>query len=134
MPRGGPLVTAGGLVFVATASDRTVRAYDRDSGKVVWTKDLPTGSEGVPATYEVGGRQFIVFPVAAGAGLFPGALRWTRACGRAALARAAAGGGPEAQGAALDGGRPSRRRAAGAGRVHRLRAAAVSVAVKCRIY
>ncbi|HWV95335.1 MAG TPA: PQQ-binding-like beta-propeller repeat protein, partial [Vicinamibacterales bacterium] len=38
MPRGGPLVTAGGLVFVATASDRTVRAYDRDSGKVVWTK------------------------------------------------------------------------------------------------
>ena len=90
MPRGGPLVTAGGLVFVATASDRTVRAYDRDKGKVVWTKDLPTGSEGVPATYEVGGRQFIVFPVAAGAGLFParfggpaaaasgGARRWWR--------------------------------------------------------
>jgi quinoprotein glucose dehydrogenase len=71
MPRGGPLATAGGLLFVATASDRTVRAYDRDSGKVVWSKDLPTGSEGVPATYEVGGRQFIVFPVAAGAGLFP---------------------------------------------------------------
>jgi hypothetical protein len=67
MPRGGPLVTAGGLVFVATASDRTVRAYDRETGKVVWTRDLPTGSEGVPATYEVGGRQFIVFPVAAGA-------------------------------------------------------------------
>ena len=32
-PRGGPLVTAGGLVFVATASDRTVRAYDRDNGQ-----------------------------------------------------------------------------------------------------
>jgi quinoprotein glucose dehydrogenase len=94
MPRGGPLVTAGGLVFVATASDRTVRAYDRDSGKVVWTKDLPTGSEGVPATYEVGGRQFIVFPVAAGAGLFP-----ARFGGPAAPASgaAAAGGGPEAQ-------------------------------------
>ena len=95
MPRGGPLVTAGGLVFVATASDRTVRAYDRDSGKVVWTKDLPTGSEGVPATYEVGGRQFIVFPVAAGAGLFP-----ARFGGPAAPASGAAadGGGPEAQG------------------------------------
>jgi quinoprotein glucose dehydrogenase len=95
MPRGGPLVTAGGLVFVATASDRTVRAYDRDSGKVVWTKDLPTGSEGVPATYEVGGRQFIVFPVAAGAGLFP-----ARFGGPAATASGAAadGGGPEAQG------------------------------------
>jgi quinoprotein glucose dehydrogenase len=70
MPRGGPLVTAGGLVFVATASDRTVRAYDRDTGKVVWRADLPTGSEGVPATYEVNGRQFIVFPVAAGTGSF----------------------------------------------------------------
>ncbi len=70
MPRGGPLVTAGGLVFVATASDRTLRAYDRDNGKVVWTKDLPTGSEGVPASYEVNGRQFLVFPVAAGTGSF----------------------------------------------------------------
>ncbi len=70
MPRGGPLVTAGGLVFVATASDRTVRAYDRDTGKVVWSTSLPTGSEGVPATYEVNGRQFVVFPVAAGSGGF----------------------------------------------------------------
>jgi quinoprotein glucose dehydrogenase len=71
MPRGGPLVTAGGLVFVATASDRTFRAYDRDNGKVVWSTSLPTGSEGVPATYAVDGRQFIVLPVASGAGLFP---------------------------------------------------------------
>ncbi len=70
MPRGGPLVTAGGVVFVATASDRTVRAYDRDNGKVVWSANLPTGSEGVPATYEVNGRQFVVFPVAAGTGGF----------------------------------------------------------------
>jgi quinoprotein glucose dehydrogenase len=92
MPRGGPLVTAGGLVFVATASDRTVRAYDRDNGKVVWTKDLPTGSEGVPATYDVGGRQFIVFPVAAGAGLFPPRF------GGPAPQRGAPAGGPEAQG------------------------------------
>jgi glucose dehydrogenase len=91
MPRGGPLVTAGGLVFVATASDRTVRAYDRDNGKVVWTKDLPTGSEGVPATYEVGGRQFIVFPVAAGAGLFPPRF------GGPAPQRGSPGGGPEAE-------------------------------------
>jgi quinoprotein glucose dehydrogenase len=95
MPRGGPLVTAGGLLFVATASDRTVRAYDRETGKIVWSKDLPTGSEGVPATYEVGGRQFIVFPVAAGAGLFPprfGGPAPQRGAG-------AAPAGPEAQGA-----------------------------------
>ena len=96
MPRGGPLVTAGGLVFVATASDRTVRAYDRDSGKVVWSKDLPTGSEGVPATYEVGGRQFIVFPVAAGTGSFSARFGGPAPAPRGAGA-GAAGGGPEAQ-------------------------------------
>jgi len=100
MPRGGPLATAGGLLFVATASDRTVRAYDRDSGKVLWSKDLPTGSEGVPATYEVDSRQFIVFPVAAGAGLFP-----ARFGGPAPARGASAGGGPEAQGDAGRGGR-----------------------------
>jgi quinoprotein glucose dehydrogenase len=100
MPRGGPLATAGGLLFVATASDRTVRAYDRDSGKVLWSKDLPTGSEGVPATYEVGGRQFIVFPVAAGAGLFPARFGGPAPQrGGGAGGAAAAPDGPEAQGA-----------------------------------
>jgi quinoprotein glucose dehydrogenase len=69
-PRGAPLVTAGGLVFVATAQDRTLRAYDRDSGNVLWTYALPGGSEGIPATYEIGGRQYLAVPVAAGAGLF----------------------------------------------------------------
>ncbi len=71
MPRGGPLVTAGGLVFVATASDRMFRAYDRDTGEVVWSYELPSGSEGIPATYEINGKQYIALPVAAGAGLFP---------------------------------------------------------------
>jgi len=71
MPRGGPLVTAGGLVFVATASDRMFRAYDRDNGDVVWSYELPSGSEGIPASYEIDGRQYIALPVAAGNGLFP---------------------------------------------------------------
>nr|MBO2513279.1 pyrroloquinoline quinone-dependent dehydrogenase [Gammaproteobacteria bacterium] len=69
-PRGGPLVTAGGLVFVATASDRMFRAYDRDTGEVVWSYELPSGSEGIPATYEIDGKQYIALPVAA-SGLFP---------------------------------------------------------------
>jgi quinoprotein glucose dehydrogenase len=69
-PRGAPLVTAGGLVFVATAQDARLRAYDRDNGKVLWSKELPGGSEGIPATYEIGGRQYLALPVAAGAGLF----------------------------------------------------------------
>ena len=67
-PRGGVLVTAGGLVFVATASDHKIRAYDEDTGKVAWEKATPTGSEGVPAAYEVNGRQYIVFCIAGGNG------------------------------------------------------------------
>ena len=98
MPRGGPLVTAGGLVFVATASDRTLRAYDRDTGKVVWTTELPTGSEGVPASYAVNGRQYLAFPVSAGTGSFSARF------GGAGPARGA-GGGPEASGQAAGRGR-----------------------------
>ena len=69
-PRGGPLVTAGGLVFFATGSDRRFRAYDRDNGREVWSMELLAASEGMPATFEINGRQFIVVPVAAGTGLF----------------------------------------------------------------
>jgi quinoprotein glucose dehydrogenase len=67
-------VTAGGLVFVATAQDRQLRAYDRATGKVVWSKELPGGSEGIPATYEIDGRQYLALAVAAGNGLFPPTL------------------------------------------------------------
>jgi glucose dehydrogenase len=70
MPRGAPLVTAGGLLFVATAQDRMLRAYDRDTGDVLWSYELPNGSEGIPATYEVDGRQYLVVGAAAGKGLF----------------------------------------------------------------
>jgi hypothetical protein len=45
-PRAAPLVTAGGLVFFATGSDRRFRAYDRDNGKEVWSMELPAASEG----------------------------------------------------------------------------------------
>jgi len=69
-PRSGPLVTAGGLVFFATGSDRRFRAYDRDNGRELWSVELLAASEGMPATYAINGRQFIVVPVAAGTGLF----------------------------------------------------------------
>jgi quinoprotein glucose dehydrogenase len=68
LPRGGPVVTAGGLIFAATASDHKVRAFDQETGKVLWTYDMPTGSDGVPAVYEVGGREFVAFCVAGGDG------------------------------------------------------------------
>ena len=67
-PRGGPVVTAGGLIFAATASDRKVRAYDQDTGNVLWEKYLPTGSDGIPAVYEVGGREYLALCVAGGDG------------------------------------------------------------------
>jgi glucose dehydrogenase len=69
-PRGGVAVTAGGLLFVGTSSDRKLRAYDQDTGKVLWSKDVASAVEGVPAVYEVGGRQYVVVCVAGGAGLF----------------------------------------------------------------
>jgi glucose dehydrogenase len=74
-PRGGPVVTAGGLIFAATASDHKVRAYDEDTGKVLWEYETPAGSDGVPAVYEVGGRQYIAFCVAGGDGLNLGGRR-----------------------------------------------------------
>ncbi|HEY1756458.1 MAG TPA: PQQ-binding-like beta-propeller repeat protein [Bryobacteraceae bacterium] len=67
--RGGVLVTAGGLVFVATSTDRKLRAYDEDTGKVVWETTLPAAAEGVPSSYEVGGREYIALCVAGGNGL-----------------------------------------------------------------
>jgi quinoprotein glucose dehydrogenase len=54
-PRGGVVVTAGGLIFSGTISDATMRAYDKDTGKVLWEKVMPAGPEGIPAVFEVNG-------------------------------------------------------------------------------
>ena len=70
-PRGGVVATASGVLFVATASDRRIRARDADTGKILWEKEMPAGSEGVPAIYEVGGREYIAFCVAAAEGMKP---------------------------------------------------------------
>jgi quinoprotein glucose dehydrogenase len=56
---GGPVVTAGGLVFIAATMDRYMRAFDVDSGKMLWRHELPAGSQATPMTYEAGGRQFL---------------------------------------------------------------------------
>jgi quinoprotein glucose dehydrogenase len=70
-PRNAPLVTAGGLIFLATGPERKVHAYDRATGKELWQHSLPNGAEGMPATYQVNGRQFVVLPVAQANGTFP---------------------------------------------------------------
>ncbi|WP_213803515.1 PQQ-binding-like beta-propeller repeat protein [Granulicella sp. dw_53] len=58
-PRGGPVVTAGGLIFAGTKSDNKLHIYDKDSGKQIWEIELPAGPEGIPAVYEVGGREYV---------------------------------------------------------------------------
>ena len=68
-PRGGVVATAGGLLFVGTSSDRKFRAYDSDTGTVLWSRDLPAAQEGVPAVYSVGGREYVAIAVG-GNGLF----------------------------------------------------------------
>jgi quinoprotein glucose dehydrogenase len=62
-PRGGVVVTAGGLILAGTSSDRKIRAYDQETGKVLWAYDLPAASEGIPAVYQVDGREYIAVPV-----------------------------------------------------------------------
>jgi quinoprotein glucose dehydrogenase len=70
-PRGGVVVTAGGLIFAATSSDRKLRAYDQDNGRILWEQEVPSAPEGIPAVYEINGRQYIAFCVAGGYGLQP---------------------------------------------------------------
>jgi quinoprotein glucose dehydrogenase len=67
---GGPIVTAGGLVFIgATTYDEKFRAFDKKTGKLLWETRLPAGNFSTPAMYELDGRQFIVVPAGGGRGL-----------------------------------------------------------------
>ncbi len=56
---GGPLVTAGGLVFIAATYDEKLRAFDKKTGKIVWESKLPAGGFATPITYSVAGRQYV---------------------------------------------------------------------------
>jgi quinoprotein glucose dehydrogenase len=64
-PKSGFVVTAGGLVLFA-GNDSKIYALNKDTGKVIFTKELPNGSLGVPAVYQVNGREFILFAVSGG--------------------------------------------------------------------
>jgi quinoprotein glucose dehydrogenase len=67
---GGPVVTAGGLVFIAaTNHDRKIRAFDKATGALLWEFVLPSSGNATPAVYESGGREFVV--IAAGGGKSP---------------------------------------------------------------
>jgi quinoprotein glucose dehydrogenase len=63
---GGPLVTAGGVLFIGATKDEKFRAFDVKDGKQLWEFQLPAGGYATPATYTAGGKQFVV--IACGGG------------------------------------------------------------------
>lgn len=63
---GGPLVTAGNLLFIGASKDGMFRAFDRRNGKELWRTKLPAGGYASPAAYEVDGRQYVI--IACGGG------------------------------------------------------------------
>ena len=60
---GGPIVTAGGLVFIAATQDQKFRAFDSQNGELTWETELPGGGYATPATYMYKGRQYVVISV-----------------------------------------------------------------------
>ncbi|MGK0189608.1 MAG: quinoprotein glucose dehydrogenase, partial [Verrucomicrobiales bacterium] len=63
---GGPVVTAGGVIFIAASKDGYIRAHDRKTGTELWKHKLPAGGYATPATYSIDGTQYIV--IACGGG------------------------------------------------------------------
>lgn len=63
---GGPLVTAGGLIFIGATADETFRVFDKETGKELWKAKLPFSGNASPSTYMVNGRQYVV--ISAGGG------------------------------------------------------------------
>lgn len=63
---GGPVVTAGGLIFIAGTQDEKIRAFDKRTGQVLWEHELPAAGFASPAVYTINGKQFVV--IAAGGG------------------------------------------------------------------
>ena len=63
---GGPVVTKGGLIFIAATKDEKFRVIDKDSGETLWETKLPYGGYATPAVYASEGKQYVV--IACGGG------------------------------------------------------------------
>lgn len=61
---GGPITTGGGVVFIGAAMDNILRAFDVETGLVLWTAEMPASAQATPMTYMIGGKQYVV--IAAG--------------------------------------------------------------------
>ena len=57
---GGPMASAGGLVFTSAAMDDFLRAFDSETGKELWSFELPAGGQATPMTYFINGKQYLV--------------------------------------------------------------------------
>jgi quinoprotein glucose dehydrogenase len=67
---GGPIVTAGGVLFIgATSYDKKFRAFDKDTGALLWETTLPAAGNATPSTYSINGKQYVA--IAAGGGKSP---------------------------------------------------------------
>ncbi len=71
---GGPIVTKGGLVFIAATNDKRFRAFDKATGDLVWEYRLPASAHATPMTYMVDGTQFIALAVGGGNKYNPGSF------------------------------------------------------------
>lgn len=58
---GGALITKGGLIFIAAATDNLIRAIDIKTGEVLWQDKLPAGGQATPMAFEANGREYIGF-------------------------------------------------------------------------
>ena len=65
---GGPVVTAGGVLFIAATKDEKIRALDKETGKILWEAKLPASGHATPAVYEMNGKQFLVIACGGGKG------------------------------------------------------------------
>jgi quinoprotein glucose dehydrogenase len=63
---GGPVVTAGGVLFIGATADEKIRAFETHSGRVLWEYKLPAGGYATPSVYMVNGKQYVA--ISAGGG------------------------------------------------------------------
>lgn len=69
---GGPVVTASGIIFIASTRDERIRAFDKKTGKVLWEYQLPAGGFATPITYEADGKQYVTIAAGGARGAKPG--------------------------------------------------------------
>ena len=65
---GGPVATAGGVLFIAATKDEKIRAFDKETGKLLWEAQLPAAGHATPAVYEKNGKQYLVIACGGGKG------------------------------------------------------------------